>query len=263
MLLAVDVGNTHTVLGVFRGSAILGDWRMTSSNHRTVDEVWLTVRSFCADAGISPAAIDGVGISSVVPDLTDVFESLSRKYFKCDPVTVSAALDLGIKVLYSDPTAVGADRLCNAIAGYARYGGPLIVIDFGTATTYDVIAANGDYLGGVITLGLESTAAELHRRAAKLPKIELHFPAQVIGRETSSSMQAGVMFGAVDAVEGTVRRISGELGVKPRVIATGGLAGVIAAHTSVIEACEPSLVLEGVRLIFEKVRGPSRTLAPD
>lgn len=254
MLLAVDVGNTHTVLGVFDGTKMLCDWRMTSSSHRTVDEVWLTVRSFCADAGIAPSSIHVVGISSVVPDLTDVFESLSRKYFTTEPITVSAALDLGIRILYADPTAVGADRLCNAIAGFARYGGPLIVIDFGTATTFDVIDANGDYLGGVITLGLESTASELHRRAAMLPKIELRFPAKVIGRETSSSMQAGVMFGTVDAVEGTVRRITAELGQKPKVIATGGLSGVVAAHTGVIEACEPSLVLEGVRLIVERVK---------
>lgn len=254
MLLAVDVGNTHTVLGVFRGTEMLGDWRMTSSGHRTVDEVWLIVRSFCDDARIAPASIDVVGISSVVPELTDVFESLSRKYFNTEPVTVSAALDLGIKVMYADPGAVGADRLCNAIAGFARYGGPLIVIDFGTATTYDVIAPNGDYLGGVITLGLESIASELHRRTAKLPKIELQFPSKVIGRETTSSMQAGVMFGTVDAVEGTVRRITAELGRKPRVIATGGLSRAIAKHTNVIEACEPSLVLEGVRLIVERVK---------
>jgi len=253
MLLAVDVGNTHTVLGVYEGDRLAADWRMATSSHRTVDESWLTIKSFCLDARIQPNDVTGVGIASVVPDVTDVFETLARKYFKVEPVTVSAALDLGIKVLYNDPTAVGADRLCNAIAGFRKYGGPLVVIDFGTATTYDVITVEGDYLGGVITLGLESTAAELHRRAAKLPKIELHFPPTVIGRETSSSMQSGVMFGTVDAVEGTVRRIAAELGMTPRVIATGGLAGIIARHTKIIDACEPSLVLDGVRLIVERV----------
>lgn len=253
MLLAVDVGNTHTVLGVYEGARLLCDWRMTSAGNRTVDEHWLTIKSFCADAGIAPGSITRVGISSVVPDLTDVFESLARKYFKVEPVTISNALDLGIKVLYTDPNAVGADRLCNAIAGFRKYGGPLVIIDFGTATTYDVVTATGEYLGGVITLGLESTAAELHRRAAKLPKIELRFPPSVIGRETESSMQAGVMYGTVDAVEGTIRRIGDELGQTPKVIATGGLAGVIAKHTSVIEACEPSLVLEGIRLVVERV----------
>jgi type III pantothenate kinase len=149
---------------------------------------------------------------------------------------------------------VGADRLCNAIAGFRKYGGPLVVLDFGTATTFDVIAASGDYLGGVITLGLDSTASELHRRAAKLPKIELRFPSSVIGKETEASMQSGVMFGTVDAVEGIIRRIAAELGGKPKVIATGGLSGIIAAHTSVIDACEPSLVLDGVRLIYERVQ---------
>jgi len=195
-----------------------------------------------------------VGISSVVPDLTGVFESLARTYFAVEPVTVSAALDLGIRVMYRDPSAVGADRLCNAVAGFARYGGPLIIIDFGTATTYDVVAVNGDYLGGVITLGLESTAAELHRRAAMLPKVELRFPPHVVGTETAASMQAGLMYGTVEAVEGIVRRIQKELGTKTRVIATGGLSSLIAQHTSVIETCEPSLVLDGIRMIFERVR---------
>lgn len=254
MLLAVDVGNTHTVLGVYEGAKLLRDWRMASASNRTADETWLTIKSFCADAGIAPGAVTGVGISSVVPDLTDVFETLARKYFNVEPVTVSSSLDLGMKVLYADPTAVGADRLCNAIAGFRKYGGPLIIIDFGTATTFDVVSAGGEYLGGVITLGLESTAAELHRRAAKLPKIELRFPAAVIGRETAASMQAGVMFGTVDAVEGAIRRISSELGQKARVIATGGLAGIIARHTTAIEACEPSLVLDGIRMIYERVK---------
>jgi type III pantothenate kinase len=254
MLLAIDVGNTHTVIGIFDGEKLVADWRMASLAHRTVDENWLTIKSFCTDAAIPTDAIDGVAISSVVPDLTDVFESLARKYFKVEPVTVNSSLDLGIRILYADPTAVGADRLCNAIAGFAKHGGPLVVIDFGTATTFDVISASGDYLGGVITLGLESTAAELHRRAAKLPKIELRFPAAIIGKETESSMQAGVMFGTVDAVEGTIRRITAELHATPKVIATGGLSGIVAAHTSVINACEPSLVLEGVRMIYERVK---------
>ena len=254
MLLAIDIGNTHTVIGVFEGKRLVRDWRLVSANHRTVDESWLTIRSFCSDAGIDPAAITAVGIASVVSDLTGIFESLARKYFHCDPVTVNASLDLGFRVLYKDPMTVGADRLCNAVAGYARYGGPLVIIDFGTATTYDVVAANGDYLGGVIALGLESTAAELHRRTAKLPKIELRFPPGIIGTETVSSMQAGVMFGTVDAVEGIIARIRKELGTPARVIATGGLASLIAGRIAVIEAVEPSLVLNGIRMIVDRSR---------
>ena len=254
MLLAADIGNTHTVLGVFQGEHLLADWRVTSSGNRTSDETWLTVRSLCTEADISPTLIDGVGISSVVPDLTDVFGSIARKYLKIEPVVVTGNLDLGFRIHYKDPSAVGADRLCNAIAGFKKFGGPLIIIDFGTATTFDVVAENGDYLGGVIALGLESTAAELHRRAAKLPRIELHFPDKIIGSDTVSSMQAGVMFGAVDAAEGIVRRIRAELGSKAKVIATGGLAATMAQQTAVIEECEPSLVLDGIRMIYERVK---------
>jgi type III pantothenate kinase len=258
MLLAIDIGNTHTVIGIYRQGTLVADWRMASLTHRTADENWLTLKSFCADAGIDPAAVTAVGISSVVPDLTFVFEHLARKHFSVEPVTISGALDLGIRILYRDPSAVGADRLCNAVAGFVKYGGPLIIIDFGTATTYDVVSGEGDYLGGVITLGLESTAEELHRRAAKLPRIELRFPPLAIGDDTASSMQAGVLFGAVDATEGIVKRIRAELGKPARVIATGGLAKTIATHTSVIEAVEPSLVLDGIWLILERLKGRSQ-----
>ena len=252
MLLAIDIGNTHTVLGVFDGTRLVADWRIASLTHRTADENWLTIRSFCLEAGLALPRITAAGISSVVPDLTDVFEAMARKFLTVEPVTVSAALDLGLTIHYRDPGAVGADRLCNAVAGFAKYGGPLIIIDFGTATTFDVISKTGDYLGGVITLGLESAAAELHRRAARLPKIELRFPRTLIGRDTVTSMQAGIMYGTVDAVEGTVRRIREELGEPARVIATGGLSAVVAEHTAVIEALEPSLVLDGIRLICER-----------
>lgn len=255
MLLAIDIGNTHTVIGVYKGEQLIADWRVTSSGTRTADETWLTIKNFCVDADISLALLTGVGIASVVPNLTDIFETIARKYVKVEPVVVGGHLDLGFDIHYEDVSSVGADRLCNAIAGYKKYGGPLIIIDFGTATTFDVVATNGDYLGGVIALGLESTAGELHRRAAKLPKIELHFPGKVIGTDTVQSMQAGVMFGAVDAVEGIVRRIQAEMGSKAKVIATGGLSTIMAKYAPIIEACEPSLVLDGVRLIYERVKG--------
>jgi type III pantothenate kinase len=254
MLLAIDIGNTHTVVGLFDGATLVGDWRLASLTYRTADENWLLIRSFCEQAGVESEAITQAGISSVVPDLTGVYEALSRKYLGLEPVTISAASDLGIGVRYQDPKAVGADRLCNAVAGFKKYGGPLIIIDFGTATTFDVVAANGDYLGGVIALGLESMAVELHRRAARLPRVELRFPENVIGRDTNTSMQSGLMFGTVDGVEGIVRRIRAELGAQARVVATGGLAPVVTRHASVIEAIEPTLVLEGIRLIVERTR---------
>jgi type III pantothenate kinase len=254
MLLAIDIGNTHTVIGVFKNEHLVADWRIATSQSRTADETWHLLKGFWVEAGLSTTLFTGAGISSVVPNVTGSFETLVRKHFKVEPVVIGAHLDLGMTIKYDDPSAVGADRLCNAVAGYRKYGGPLIIIDFGTATTYDVVGANGDYQGGVISLGLESTAAALHRRAAKLPNIELHFPLQVIGQNTPSSMQAGVMFGAVDAVEGMVRRIQSDLRSRGRVIATGGLSSIMAKYVAAIEACEPTLVLDGIRLIWERVK---------
>lgn len=253
MLLAVDIGNTHTVLGVFRSTQLVAERRIESSPDLSVDAVWLAIQEMYKSAGLALTETKGVGISSVVPRLTGLFKSVARERFRVEPVTISASLDIGIKIHYKNPMQVGTDRLCNAIAGFNKYGGPLIIIDFGTATTFDVVSKDGDYLGGAIALGLESSAAELHRRTALLPNIELQFPKSVMGQDTVSSMQAGVMMGAVDAVEGLVRRIQAEIGQNARVIATGGLSSVISKHTNIIEACEPSLVLEGVRLICERV----------
>ncbi len=254
MLLAIDIGNTHTVFGIYRDGKLIHDWRVSSLITRTEDETWLLVKFFCEDAKVNINEITGVGISSVVPNLTDVFIWMSEKHFKVKPVVVSSELDLGIKILYDDPSAVGADRLCNAVAGFTKYGGPVIIIDFGTATTYDVVSENGEYLGGVIAPGIETGAAELHRRAAKLPKIELHFPKSVIGKNTVSSMQSGIMYGAVDAMEGMIKRIKNIIGQNAKVIATGGLAKIIIEHTNMIDFYEPSLVLDGIYIIYNRVR---------
>ncbi len=262
MFLAIDIGNTHTVFGVYKGSKLVADWRVTSSHQRTEDEAGTQVKLFLQEAGIQPKDIDGVGISSVVPNLTDIFASMAKKYFHHDPLLVDSSLPLGIKIHYEDPSSVGADRLCNAVAGFAKYGGPLIIIDFGTATTYDVIAANGDYLGGVISPGIETSAMDLHRRAAKLPKIELHFPKKMIGTDTVGSMQAGILYGALDAMEGTLNRLQAELkkreGKKARVIATGGFSQLMSQQSKLIEQWEPSLVLDGVRLIYESMKLKSK-----
>lgn len=262
MLLAIDIGNTHTVFGVYEKSKLIADWRATSMLQRTEDEVGTQVKLFVEEAHIPLNNIQGVAISSVVPNLTDVFAMMAWKYFKVKPLIITSALNLGIKIHYDDPNSVGADRICNAIAGYGAFGGPLIIIDFGTATTYDVVAHNGDYLGGVIAPGLETSAVDLHRRAAKLPKIELHFPKSIIGKDTVSSMQAGILFGAVDAMEGMVRRIQKELSKiekKPaKVIATGGFSVLMAKNSSLIAECVPSLVLDGVRLIYERVNSKAK-----
>ncbi|MGH2568889.1 MAG: type III pantothenate kinase, partial [Bacteroidota bacterium] len=248
MLLAIDIGNTHTVFGVYQGPKLLADWRVTSRLHRTEDEVGSQFLLLLEGKKISPKKITGVGISSVVPNLTDIFAMMTEKYFGVVPLIIASSLKLGIAIHYDDPSSVGADRLCNAVAGFARYGGPLIIVDFGTATTYDVIAKNGDYLGGVISPGVETSAADLHRRAAKLPKVELRFPRKIIGTDTVSSMQAGILYGALDAVEGIVGRIQKELktreGKEATVIATGGFSELMSKHASVIQAWEPSLVLD-------------------
>jgi len=257
MLLAIDVGNTHTVFGIYRDDALVSDWRISSTLQQTEDEAGAQVKLLLGEAGFSPKDVSRVGISSVVPNLTDVFASMTRRWFSVEPVVIDSTLDLGIEIHYTNPRSVGADRLCNAVAGYAKHGGPLIIIDFGTATTYDVIASDGGYLGGVIAPGVETAAADLHRRAAKLPKIELKLPGNIIGRDTETSMQVGVLYGAIDAMEGMITRIQQELAgterKAARVIATGGFSRFISQHTSVIEICEPSLVLEGIRLICKRV----------
>ena len=258
MILAVDIGNTHTVFGIYDKKKLLGDWRVTSFVTRTEDEFGALIRTFCDNAGIPMKKITAFGISSVVPNLTDVMERMSRKYLKLEPIIVSSALPLGIKVLYEDPSSVGADRLCNAVAGFAKYRGPLVIVDFGTATTFDVISKSGEYLGGVIAPGIETSAAELHRRAAKLPKVDIHFPKHVVGTNTVNSMQSGILYGALDSMETMIRRISKEIDDYPTVIATGGFSELMMEHSKIINKHEPTLVLDGVRIIVEKILGKKK-----
>ena len=254
MLLCIDVGNTHTQFGVYEKSKLRCDYRVASEVVRTEDEIGIVVLSLLQHDGVKTRNIEGVGISSVVPNLTGILERMSEKYFGCRPLIVNSGLDLGIEVAYEEPHAVGSDRICAAVAGFRKYGGPLIILDFGTATTFDVVSADGVYLGGAIAPGLETAAADLQRRAAKLPRIDLRFPEEVIGKTTVKSMQSGIMFGAVDAMEGIVKRIKNSLGTEAKVIATGGYAKTISAQSNVINHLEPALVLEGVRIIYEKNR---------
>lgn len=255
MLLCIDVGNTHTQFGVYERTELKRDYRVASEVVRTEDEIGIVVLSLLEHDGIKPRKISGVGISSVVPNLTSILERMSEKYFGCVPLVINSDVDLGVEVAYDEPHAVGSDRICAAVAGYRRYGGPLIILDFGTATTFDVVSAEGVYLGGAIAPGLETAATDLQRRAAKLPRIELRFPENVIGKTTVKSMQSGIMFGAVDAMEGIVRRIKSSLGADAQVVATGGYAKIMSAQSSVINHIEPTLVLEGVRIIYDKAHG--------
>jgi type III pantothenate kinase len=254
MLLAVDIGNTHIGLGIFQHDRLIATHRLSTSRSRTSAETWAAISPFVSGAGITPRTLSGFGISSVVPEATAAFEAVGREQLGAAPVTISGDLPLGVKIMYGDPASLGADRVCNAVAGFHKYGGPLIIIDAGTATTYDVVSEHGDFLGGVIALGLGAQAAELHRRTAQLPEIELKPPSSVIARDTRSAMQAGVVIGGIEAMEGLVRRIRAEMGTQARVIATGGLSQQIASLSPLITACEPFLVLEGVRLIVERLR---------
>jgi type III pantothenate kinase len=239
---------------VYEKGKLRRDYRVASEVVRTEDEIGIVVLSLLEHDGVKLRSIKGVGISSVVPNVTGILERMSKKYFRCDPLIINTGLELGIKVDYDEPKAIGSDRICVAVAGYEKYGGPLIVLDFGTATTFDVVSKDGVYLGGAIAPGVETGAADLQRRAAKLPRIELRFPGTVIGKTTVASMQSGIMFGAVDAMEGMVRRLRSSLGAEPKVVATGGYARIIAEKTKVIDHIEPALVLEGIRIIYEANR---------
>ncbi len=255
LLLAIDVGNTHVVLGLFDGRELIHNWRLTTSVSRTADEAWIVINSLCQSKDIKTDRISGVAIGSVVPDLTSVFTDMASHNFDIIPYEVRADTTPSLKIHYRDPTAVGSDRICNAVAGYEKYGGPLIVVDFGTATTFDIVNDEGEYLGGVITPGIELAQKILHQRAARLTKVQLVFPPKVIGNTTESSIQAGLLYGAVDKMEGLCLRIWKELGQTGKIIATGGLSPLIARHTGIIDAVEPFLVLEGLRILYERHSG--------
>jgi type III pantothenate kinase len=254
----IDIGNTDTVLGLYGKAELLNSWRLSSRSHRTEDEYWVALESFLDLRNYKVGEIKGVAVSSVVPELTLIYRRMVEKYLHIDPLLINADLDLGMKVLYQDPHAVGADRLCNAVAGKVRYGVPLIIIDFGTATTFDCIDQDGNYLGGVICAGIESTASLLHQRAAKLPKIELRFPEKVIGTNTQQSMQSGILIGTVKLIEGLITEIKKELSGKPRVIATGGLAHVVSERTRYIDQVDYNLNLDGIYLIYQRNAGMAR-----
>lgn len=254
MLITIDIGNTNVVIGIYHKETLMAHWRLSSQTARTHDESWILLSALIKANGIEIDQIHGGIISSVVPNLTSTFIQVLEEYFHFEPIVVSSDLNIDLKILYENPRAVGADRICNAVAGFHRFGGPLVVLDFGTATTFDVISENEEYLGGIIAPGIELTAATLHQRAAKLPKVELKFPDSVIGTTTESSIQSGLMFGTVELINGLINRIERELGKNVKNIATGGLANVVAPHTDRIEHIEPFLTLEGLRLIYEQVK---------
>lgn len=250
MLLAIDIGNTHTVIGLFKGKELLDHWRVSSNLARTEDEVGPVLLFLFEKKGFNTNDISGVCISSVVPDLTPVFMLFSKKYFNIQPLIIHAQAKIGLKIKYREPASVGADRLCNAVAGIEKYGKPLIVIDFGTATTFDCIDANGDYLGGLIAPGIDTSIKVLHLKAAKLPIVELSFPKNFIGRTTEESIQSGVLNGMILMIEGLIRELKKELGNITKVVVTGGLSKKIAKRTDIIDYIDPYLSLDGIASIY-------------
>lgn len=251
MLLAIDLGNTNLTFGLFEGDRLKHDWRLATRRDSMPDELGLVMVQLIRQDGIDPAAVDAVVVASVVPPLNASLLQAIERYFGHQPLMVGPGVKTGLKIHYRDPKEVGADRIVAAMAAFRKYGGPLIIIDFGTGTTYDVVSKDGDYLGGAIAPGMGISVEALYERAARLQRVELKAPSAVIGRTTAESMQAGIIFGYTAQVEGMVARIRKELGEQARVIATGGFAGLIAEQTPIIEAVDQRLMLEGLRLIYE------------
>lgn len=254
MLLTIDAGNTNTVLGIHEGAELRSHWRLTTRREQTTDEYGILVRNLLAAAGIETSRIGGVALASVVPPLTSVLVALSRQYLGHDPLVVEPGVRTGMPILYEPPGDVGADRIVNGVAAYTAHGGPVIVVDFGTATTFDVVTRKGEYLGGVICPGVGISADALFQRAARLPRVDIRNPGRVIGRSTVGSIQAGLYFGYASMVEGLLTRIRAELGEPTRAVATGGLAESLAADIPGIDVVDPVLTLTGLRLIWERNR---------
>jgi type III pantothenate kinase len=254
MLLAIDVGNTNIVIGVFRGEKLVRSWRLTTIRERTSDELGILVSDLCDRYEVRRGDISGIVIASVVPPLTGTLVTMATEYFGRVPLVFEPAVNAGIPILIDNPAEVGADRVINAIAAFQSYGKglPIIVIDFGTATTFDAVSAKGEYLGGVICPGPQLSADALVQRTAKLPRIDVRKPPRVIGTNTVGAMQSGTFWGYVDMVEGLVRRMKAELGGAAVVVATGGLAPVVAPESPIVEHVDPELTLRGLRLVWER-----------
>ena len=256
MLLAIDVGNTNIVLGVFDGTTLVQSWRLATLRERTADELGLLVDGLFAHHHIDRTKIDGLVLGSVVPPLTTTMQGMAQRYFGLKALTVEPGVNTGMPILYENPAEVGADRIVNAIAAYERFGAsgarPFVIVDFGTATTFDAISAKGEYLGGAICPGVQISADALFQRAARLPRIDVRKPSRIVGRTTVGAMESGLFWGYVGMVEGLVRRMTDELGGNAVCIATGGLASVIAPETPLIHHVDPDLTLQGLRIVWER-----------
>lgn len=252
MILVLDVGNTNIVIGIYQNKVLLHNWRLSTNRSATVDEYGIMIDNLFRHAEISVKDVKGVIISSVVPPLMFVLENLCIKYLKRDPLIVGPGVKTGLNIRYENPKEVGADRIVNAVAAIDLYGPPIIVVDFGTATTFDYIDEKGEYIGGAIAPGIGISTEALYQSAAKLPRIELVRPKSVIGRNSVNSMQAGIIYGYAGQVDGIVERIRSEFNTEAQVIATGGLAELISDESHTIQTVNSLLTLEGLRLIYER-----------
>jgi type III pantothenate kinase len=254
VLLAIDVGNTNTVIGAFEGSTLRNHWRLQTNQARTADEYGILLRQLFELTGLDPAKVSAVAISSVVPPMALTLEQMSTRYFKVKPMFVGPGVKTGMPILYESPREVGADRVVNAVAAYTRWKTGLIVVDFGTATTFDAVSPKGEYLGGAIAPGVTISMDALFRNASRLPRVEFARPPAVVGRNTVASIQSGLVYGYVGLVDGLCERMAAELGFAPKVVATGGLAPLVAGLSRCITDVDEHLTLEGLRLIHEMNR---------
>lgn len=251
-LLVIDVGNTNTVLGVFKGDRLLAQWRLTTNRAQTADEYGILIRNLFALENFEPQSISGIMIASVVPPLDGLLEEMAEKYFRLKALFLGPGIRTGISIRYDNPLEVGADRIANAVAAFGKYGGPCVVVDFGTGINFDVVSEKGEYLGGAIAPGIGIAAEALFQRAARLPRVEIREPQKVIGTNTVSSMQSGLFYGAVGAVDGILDRLCAVLGKKTKVVATGGQASLIASASKFKPPVDPSLTLDGLRIIYDR-----------
>jgi type III pantothenate kinase len=252
MLIALDVGNTNTNCGIFHDNKLIATWNLATINNRTSDEYGILIQQLLNSVNLRSKDVDGICISCVVPPLLLPLEEMAEKHFNINPLFVKPGIKTGMPVLYENPQEVGADRIANSIAAYEQYGAPVIVVDFGTATTFDAITKHGEYLGGAICPGIIISADALFKMTAKLPRVEVKKPPNVIGRNTVQSIQAGLFYGYVSLVEGMLSRIQAELGGKCFVIATGGQSHLISKEIKLINKIDPYLTLQGLKILYQK-----------